>query len=145
MKRPLLLFLLTLYHFTFLPRVEKEKKPFRELLKSFLKGNSPVILVILGLLVIGSFMFREDIQKALAGVPFLLKMSFSGWIGIGLLLGLILLASFREKIKGLLLGDRESFYARAFMTYMDRDRMAVVLAFIILMRTGESMLSSQRR
>jgi PAT family beta-lactamase induction signal transducer AmpG len=28
------------------------------------------------------------------------------------------------------------------MTYMDRDRMAVVLAFIILMRTGESMLSS---
>ena len=137
-----LLFLLTLYHFNFLPRVEKEKKPFRELLKSFLEGKFLVILVSVVLLIIGLFTFREEVLKAVAGVPFLRRISFSGWIGIGLLLALILLASFREKIKGLLLGDGESFYARAFMAYMDRDRMAVVLAFIILMRTGESMLSS---
>ena len=137
-----LLFLLTLYHFTFLPRVEKEKKPFRDLLKLFFEGKSLVILVIAILAIIGLFAFREEILKAAAGVPFLVRISFSGWIGIGLLLALILLASFREKIKRLLLGEGDSFYARAFMTYMDRDRMAVALAFIILMRAGESMLSS---
>ncbi len=137
-----LLFLLTLYHFTFLPRVEKEKKPFRELLKLFLEGNFLVVLVIVVLLIIGLVTFREEVQNAVARIPLLQRISFSGWIGIGLLLALVLLASFREKIKGLLLGDGGSFYARAFMTYMDRERMPVVLAFIILMRTGESMLSS---
>ncbi len=137
-----LLFLLTLYHFTFLPRVEKEKKPFGGLFELFLERKILVTLGIVVLLISVLFTFREAIQKAVAGVPLLLKISFSGWIGIGLLLALVVLASFREKIKGMLLGDRESFYARAFMTYMDRERMAVVLAFIILMRTGESMLSS---
>jgi PAT family beta-lactamase induction signal transducer AmpG len=137
-----LLFLLTLYHFNFLPKVEKEKKPFCELLKSLLEGRFLLILIVMGLLIIGLFTFREEVQRAMAGAPFLLRITSSGWIGIGLLLVLILLASFREKVKRLLLRDRESFYARAFMTYMDRDRMAVVLAFIILMRTGESMLSS---
>jgi PAT family beta-lactamase induction signal transducer AmpG len=137
-----LLFLLTLYHFTFLPRVEKEKKPFRDLLKLFFEGKSLVILVIAILAIIGLFAFREEILKAAAGVPFLVRISFSGWIGIGLLLALILLASFREKIKRLLLGEGDSFYARAFMTYMERERMAVAIVFIILMRAGESMLSS---
>jgi PAT family beta-lactamase induction signal transducer AmpG len=137
-----LLFLLTLYHFTFLPRVEKEKKPFRGLFELLLERKILVTLGIVVFLIIGLFTFREEVQKAASGLPFLLKISFSGGIGIGLLLALVVLASFREKIKGMLLGDRESFYARAFMTYMDRERMAVVLAFIILMRTGESMLSS---
>jgi len=137
-----LLLLLTLYHFTFLPRVEREKKPFRELLKSLLERRFLVIMAAGVLLVIGGFAFQEEVRNAAARVPFLARISFSGWIGIGLLVALILLAAFREKLKQLMLGDRESFYARAFMAYMDRDRMGVVLAFIIFMRTGESMLSS---
>ncbi|MGE5839783.1 MAG: MFS transporter [Deltaproteobacteria bacterium] len=137
-----LLFLLTLYHFAFLPRVEKEKKPFRDLLKGLLKGKLIALSLTVVLLLIAVFSFRNDIQRATAGVPSLMRVSFSGWMGIGLLLGLLLLASFRERIKRLLLGDGDSFYGRAFMTYMDRESMAVVLAFIILMRTGESMLSS---
>ncbi|MBS1237385.1 MAG: major facilitator superfamily 1 [Deltaproteobacteria bacterium] len=137
-----LLFLLTFYHFTFLPKAEKEKKPLRDLLKVFFDGKFAVILLMVVLLIVGIFLFREEIQKAVAGIPLLVRISFSGWIGIGLVLALVVLAAFGKKIKGRLLGDRESFYARAFMTYMDRDRMAVVLAFIILMRTGESMLSS---
>ncbi len=137
-----LLLLLTLYHFTFLPRVEKDKKPFRDLLKLFFEGKSLALLAVAILLIIGLFAFRDEILKAAAEAPFLLKISLSGWIGIGLLAGLVLLASFRGKIKRLLLGDGDSFYARAFMAYMDREKMGVVLAFIILMRAGESMLSS---
>lgn len=137
-----LLFLLTLYHFAFLPRAEKEKKPFQDLLKSFLQGKSLVVLGIAIPAIIGLFAFREEILKAAAGVPFLVRIRFSGWVGIGLVVALIFLAAFREKIKRLLLGDGESFYARAFMAYMDRDRMVVVLAFVIFMRTGESLLSS---
>jgi MFS transporter, PAT family, beta-lactamase induction signal transducer AmpG len=138
----LLLFLLTFYHFTFLPRVEKEKKPLRDLLKVLLEGKFAVMLLMVVLLIMGTFLFREEIQEAVAGVPLLVRISFSGWIGIGLVLALGVLACFREKVKGRFLGDRESFYARAFVTYMDRNRMTVVLAFIILMRSGESMLSS---
>jgi PAT family beta-lactamase induction signal transducer AmpG len=137
-----LLFLLAFYHFTFLPRVEKEKRPVRDLLKVILDRKFLIIFVIVVLLIIGLLTFREKFRSAAAGVPLLVRISLSGWIGIGLLVALILLASFREKIKELLLGDGESFYARAFMAYMDRDRMPVVLAFIILMRTGESLLSS---
>ena len=137
-----LLFSLTLYHVAFLPRAEKEKKPFQDLLKLFLEGRSLVILVIAIPSIIGLFAFREEILKAAAGVPFLVRIRFSGWVGIGLVVALIFLAAFREKIKRLLLGDGESFYARAFMAYMDRDRMVVVLAFVIFMRTGESLLSS---
>jgi len=90
-----LLFLITLYHFTFLPRVEKEKKPFRGLFELFLERKILVTLGIVVLLISVLFTFREAIQKAVAGVPLLLKISFSGWIGIGLLLALVVLASWR--------------------------------------------------
>jgi PAT family beta-lactamase induction signal transducer AmpG len=137
-----LVLLLAFYHVTFLPRVEEEKKPVRDLLKLFLDRKFLIILVIAVLLIIGLLIFREKFQHAVAGVPLLVRISFAGWTGIGLLFALILLASFREKIKGFLFGDGESFYAKAFMAYMDRDRIGVVLAFISLMRTGESLLSS---
>jgi PAT family beta-lactamase induction signal transducer AmpG len=138
----MLLFLLTLYHFCFLPRLEKEKKPFRNLLRLFLEGKSLAIVVVVIAVIIGIVSFRNEILQAIPKVPLLLQVSVSGWIGIALLVGLVLLAFFREQIKRLLLGDGDSFYARAFMAYMDRNSMGTVLAFIVLMRTGESMLSS---
>jgi len=57
-------------------------------------------------------------------------------------MALVALGLFKNQIKALMLRDKSSFYARAFMAFMDRERMGVALAFIILMRTGESMLAS---
>jgi PAT family beta-lactamase induction signal transducer AmpG len=59
-----------------------------------------------------------------------------------LLLALCALASLKNRIKRILLRDRSSFYSRAFIAYMDRPHIGIALAFIILMRTGEAMLSS---
>jgi PAT family beta-lactamase induction signal transducer AmpG len=57
-------------------------------------------------------------------------------------MALLLMALFKNQIKDALFKDKEAFYSRAFMAYMDREKIGVVLAFIILMRTGESMLTS---
>jgi len=62
-------FLLTFYHFTFLPKAEKEKKPLRDLLKVFFDGKFAFILLMVVLLIVGIFLFREEIQKAVAGIP----------------------------------------------------------------------------
>jgi PAT family beta-lactamase induction signal transducer AmpG len=63
-------------------------------------------------------------------------------VGIALLIVLILIGLFRSQIKKTLFRDKESFYSRAFMTYMNRKKIGVAVVFIILMRTGESMLAS---
>jgi len=52
-----------------------------------------VILLMAVLLIVGIFLFREEIQKAVAGIPLLVRISFSGWIGIGLVLALVVLAA----------------------------------------------------
>ena len=75
-------------------------------------------------------------------LPLLERIRFSGWVGIGLLIALILMGLLKNLIKGVLFKDKETFYSRAFMAYMDREKIGIALAFIILMRTGESMLAS---
>ena len=81
-------------------------------------------------------------DRVVSSWPFLGGIGFAGWVGIGLLGALFVLALSKERIKGFLLNDRESFYSRAFLAYMDRNKIGVALAFIVLMRTGESLLSS---
>ncbi|MBW1903400.1 MAG: hypothetical protein JRJ20_17510 [Deltaproteobacteria bacterium] len=45
-------------------------------------------------------------------------------------------------VKAPLFKDKDAFYSRAFMAYMDRKGIGVALVFIVLMRTGEAMLAS---
>jgi PAT family beta-lactamase induction signal transducer AmpG len=89
-----------------------------------------------------SLFWDRFIGKILAVLPFLEMISFAGWVALGFLILLIGLALFRNRIKELVFRDKESFYSRAFFDYMDRDKIAVAIAFIILIRTGESTLSS---
>ncbi|MBW1721310.1 MAG: MFS transporter [Deltaproteobacteria bacterium] len=140
----LLLALLFTYHILFLPRVETEKAPFGELIKGFLRVRPVLTLLALAALTTaGWWVFSLPWYGSLKSTfPVLKKIRFAGWVGIGLLLALILLTLFKERIKGLFLRDRDSFYSRAFLAYMDREKMGAALAFIILMRTGESMLAS---
>jgi len=144
MSAACLLLILFIYHILLLPNVETEKIPVRSLLKSFL-SLKPFIVVIS---VLAAFLFLRWIftlewyQQVKSQIPIIDKIRFSGWVGIGLLVALILLTLFKDRIKSLFLRDRDSFYSRAFMSYMDRKKIGVALAFIILMRTGESMLAS---
>lgn len=132
------------YHFFLLPKVEQEKIPIRRLFRGVLTPKSLLLLFILVVLFL--FLHRifsmDWVDHLGRRVPVLAHIGFAGWVGIGLLVGLVLLALFKDRVKGFLLRDRDSFYSRAFMAYMDRDRIGAALAFIILMRTGESMLAA---
>jgi PAT family beta-lactamase induction signal transducer AmpG len=120
------------YHMIFLPKVEKQKKSFLQLLKVLLTvrvSGGAVCLVSIVLL------FRRF-------APSFFDHFTPAWVGIGLLSALILIALLKDTIKRALLNSRESFYSKAFLSYMDREKMSVTVAFIIFMRMGESMLTS---
>jgi MFS transporter, PAT family, beta-lactamase induction signal transducer AmpG len=139
-----LLGLLFLYHLTLLPRIEENGEPYSDLFKKALKPKTTlgVLVALLLLIAIGWSFYRGWPQWATDEGSPLSRISLSGWIGILLLLGLCALAFLKNRIKRMLLRDQGSFYSRAFITYMDRPRIGIAVAFIILMRTGEAMLSS---
>jgi len=135
---------LFVYHLVFLPRVEREKEPIRKLVGLLLR-KKPLALLVIVLLAAAlvRWLFSLGWYGELKSVaPVLGRIRFSGWVGIGLLIGLGLLALYKERVKNLLFKDRDSFYSRAFVAYMDRPKIGIAISFIILMRTGESMLSS---
>lgn len=135
---------LFLYHLFLLPRVERARNPFSALVQDLFTGRALLVVFLLGF-VSALLAWTTSLgwySGWFSGFPALGRISISGWIGIGLLTGLILLGLLRHRLNRLLTRDKESFYARAFMTYMDRKSMGVILAFIILMRAGDAMLSS---
>jgi len=136
--------LLLIYHYFFLPHVEEERARIWDLLERIFRPRfiAASVVLILVIWAMKSLLWHRVTKGLLEVLPFLSGISFPGWVAIGLLIALIGLALFRNRVKGLLLKDKDSFYSRAFFEYMDRDHMAVAIAFIILMRTGESTLSA---
>jgi len=140
----LLLVILFVYHLLLLPRVETPKNSIRNLFQSgsILKSITWCILLCL-IIIISRWVFSLHWWEAVKGrVWFIESISISGWVGIGLLIGLVLMTLFKNRIKAALFKDKNSFYSRAFMAYMDRKGIGVALVFIVLMRTGESLLAS---
>ncbi len=135
---------LFVFHYYFLPRCETEKKSISPMLHSLLKGKTLLTVTISALAVI---IFRLFLDSAMYNTlqstyPLLKHFDFSAWIGLFLLLFLICIALFREKIYTLLTRDPTSFYAKSFLSFMDREAIGAILAFIIFIRTGEFMLST---
>jgi PAT family beta-lactamase induction signal transducer AmpG len=139
-----ILFFLSLYHLFFLPDVEKEKQPILNIIKASIKFKAllAIFMLVFGVIIIRWIFSLDWYREFLEQLPIIKHISISGWIGIALLIALILLALFKGKINKILLKDESSFYSRAFLTYMDREKIGIILAFIILLRTGEFMLSS---
>lgn len=139
-----LLSLLFIYHLLLLPKVEEERIPIHNFFRAFLKLRLVIVIVLLAfiIIVLRSIFALEWYGQLKEHLPILDKIRFPGWVGIGLLAALVLLALFKSRIKRIFLRDKDSFYSRAFMAYMDREKIGAALAFIILMRTGESMLAS---
>ena len=129
-----LLAILLVYHFFLLPKVETESIPIHRLFQGMLTPKPLILVLILAVLFLFlRWLFSLDwVHQIGQSLPVLAKISFAGWIGIGLLIGLVLLTLFKDRLKGLLLRDRDSFYSRAFIAYMDRERIGAALAFIIL-------------
>ena len=140
----ILLFIFFAYHVLLLPTAEREKTPLSGMMKSLLRFKIflSVLVVIAGALLVKWIFSFPWVHEIKSRISILDRIHFSGWVGIGLLLVLILLALLKNRIKTFLLKDRNSFYSMAFVSYMDREKIGAALAFIILMRTGESMLAS---
>lgn len=131
------------YHVLLLPKVEIPKSPIYHYIRSLLSlKRSGIIAVLLLSAATVRWSMSLGWYENLRHLPVLSRISAAGWIGIALLMVLVLLPLFKNRIKRSLFQDPDAFYSRAFLAYMDRERMGVALAFIILMRTGESMLTS---
>jgi PAT family beta-lactamase induction signal transducer AmpG len=70
------------------------------------------------------------------------KIRFPHWIALILLLALILVGIFLKRIKSLIIKNPDSFYGKAFIYFMERDKISIILAFIILLRAGEWALAT---
>jgi PAT family beta-lactamase induction signal transducer AmpG len=140
----LLLGLLTVYHYFFLPECETEQRPFSQMFRLFalsrmLLHAGLLLAAVSGLYIFFNSGFYRDWEKAM---PVLKELNFPRAVGLGLLLSLLIMAAFRRKLAAVMTRDPESFYGKAFLTFMDQEKIGLVLAFIILVRSGEFMVSS---
>ncbi len=140
---------ITAYHFWILPRNEERRAPIRDLTRTLLRPRlllSTAAICILVVLFRTVPWFGEELERALSGlaaIPWIGALGFSDWVVFGLLLLLVL---------GGLLGKRRvearsgegSAYRQSFVSFMKQDRAGMILAFVVLFRTGESFLMKMR-
>jgi MFS transporter, PAT family, beta-lactamase induction signal transducer AmpG len=140
----LLLGLLTTYHYFFLPECEPQQRPFQEMLRLFCRSKMflPVGLLIVASTALVLFFNSAHYQNWEKTAPILKELNFPRAIGLGLLLALLLMAAFRKKLAAVMTRNPESFYGKAFLTFMDQEKIGLILAFIVLVRSGEFMVSS---
>jgi len=133
-----------IYHMFFLPEPQMETTEFSRLFHVLLRLKTLVVGTILAfmVLVLRWVIHTPYIQNIAARTPLLHKLGFAQWAGILLLLGLLILALFRRSIRRKLEGSRDSNYAAAFLTFIDRDHAGIMLTFIITLRAGEWMLTT---
>jgi len=135
-----------LWHLFFLPRVETPKDPIKKLFARLAKGTNVLYLsaaiLLIALLFIGGrlLLLSEAIQKWMDPArPVLKKIGAPGFIVIVLFLVLVVLAVNLPRLKRRIYSS-DSFYAKAFIDYLDQPRITLILAFLVTYRTGESFL-----
>jgi len=133
-----------LYHVFFLREVETAKKKIKHLLVRALHLKTllfaaGMVFVVIAVRYFFQSPFYSQLQEQL---PLLKKIGFSHWVALLLLLILVLVGLFRKRIKALIMRDPESHYSRAFLYFMERDKVAFILAFVILLRIGEWTLAT---
>ncbi|MEN8164313.1 MAG: MFS transporter [Acidobacteriota bacterium] len=141
----LVMLLLTLYHLVFLPRIEKQERTFADLFSRILTFKTLLIGIVVALVVAGVkvTISSDPIQETIAASPTLSTISPSGWIGLFLLFSLLVLLAFVPLLKRRL-SESRSYYAGAFVDFLDQPRIGVILGFVIFLRTGESFLLKMR-
>lgn len=136
--------LFLLYHHFFLKEVEQVRKKIKVL---FLRAlHLKPLLFLTGLIVIVMavrYFFQSPLYSQLEEhFPFLKKIQLAHVVALLLLVALVLVGVLRKRIKSLFLKDPESYYGKAFIYFMDRDKIGVILSFIILLRVGEWTLAT---
>ena len=132
------------YHFSLLQEVEVVKKPAKMLAPKLFKPKPVIYTMLLVAFILGiRYFYKSEYYASLKQqLPFLQKVYFSHWIAFLLFLALVLVGVYRKRLKGLLVKDPDSYYSRAFVYFMDKEKISIILAFILLLRAGEWTLST---
>jgi PAT family beta-lactamase induction signal transducer AmpG len=128
-----------IYHLLFLKEVEKIEKGFKSLFLGFMKVKTLLVFIgaVTAILAI-RYLFQSPLYEHLKNkLPLLKEIGFPHWMALLLLLGLVLVGVFRRRIRSWIMKDPDSYYTKAFVYFMERDKIHVILAFIILLRAGE--------
>jgi PAT family beta-lactamase induction signal transducer AmpG len=128
-----------IYHILFLKEVEFNKKKFRSLFSGIPKIKTFFVFFMVIAVIVGIRLFFEsELYSGIkAHLPILNKIGFAHGIALLLLFFLIMVGVFRKQIKKLILKDPDSFYSQAFILFMEREKISIILAFIIFLRAGE--------
>jgi PAT family beta-lactamase induction signal transducer AmpG len=140
-------------HLVLLPRSETPRRSWVELARLASWRALPFLLAALIAFsleywwAVGtelSFAWRE----LEAAAPWLADIGVGGWIGIGLLVLLLGLLAWLPRLRRRMDGARAegtlSDYASSFVSFLDQPKVGVMLAFVLLFRTGESFLLKMR-
>jgi PAT family beta-lactamase induction signal transducer AmpG len=138
------------YHAYALPRTEATKRPWHLLARALLSWRvAPLWLTAATLIVLEqrwalatALSFR--VEALARAYPWLAEIGVGGWVVIGLGLALLLLLPLvRHRVRKHREGP-SSAYAESFLSFLAQPKVGVMLAFVILFRTGESFLQKMR-
>ena len=130
------------FHFFFLPRVEEPQAPVRRLFMLAARPRNLFALIVCAVAVYGLSLLwaAQPVQAFIAPArPYLKKIGLPGLITIALLIVMLGFLANLPRLKRRLYAS-DSFYAKAFVDYLDQPRIGVILAFLVFYRTGESFL-----
>ncbi len=146
------------YHAISLPNLERRKQSWQRMLAPLwgLRGLG-LLVAIAGLWALEQFFalgtatqfeLREFVGARPAMAWLSAKLAGGAWVAVLLLLalvvGLALLPLLRQRLRARQAAGRLSDYAANFVSFLDQPGVGVILAFVILFRTGESFLQKMR-
>lgn len=131
----LVLALLYLFHLALLPRCERAKESIRRLMRQIFTLRF-MLMTVIAIIFLAAFTvwYRNSSQPS--------TFPFSDLVGILLLGSLLLLVPMRNRLLASIKNRPDSIFARSFISFIDRDKITVIILFIICVRVGEFMLSS---
>ncbi|OGQ86536.1 MAG: hypothetical protein A2512_04305 [Deltaproteobacteria bacterium RIFOXYD12_FULL_56_24] len=140
----LILALFSAYHLRYLPHSEAARLPLALLLPRPKAGRLLSFAAVAALVLIALRLLGRTIpwQSLLPRQDFWLNIDPAAPVSLLLAIALIIVGLKRREIKKWLRHKGNAFFSEALFSFMDREKIGPILAFIVLIRTGEYMLSS---
>jgi PAT family beta-lactamase induction signal transducer AmpG len=132
------------YHSFFLREVQTAGRRFSELSRRIVQPRAVLWLAaaITAVLALKKGLGSEEFSRIKESYPTFKDVGFAHIAGVVLLAAVAAVAVMGGRIRKWLRANPDSYYGRTFVSFAERERFGVVLAFIILLRAGEFMLGS---
>jgi len=152
-----LMVVLVFVHAWLLPKTEVAKRSWAALARLVAKRGVPLGAVATVVIAaerqwsLGAGLGRGW-QRLCEAAPLVAEIGTGGWIAIALLVALLVLLAWVPRLRARARARAESGsedpalsdYARNFVRFLDQPKIGVMLAFVLLFRTGESFLLKMR-